>query len=314
MAARTLDLTAGRDDFRADVLAGLAAHPKSIAPKYFYDDAGCRLFESICRQPEYAVTRTEHALMAGALESIAAAIGRVDLIVEPGAGDCSKVRALIDALHPRQLAVLDIAGPALAAAAEALARDYAALDVVALGMDFLQSLETAEAHLAAGRRLIYYPGSSIGNFAPPEACALLARFRALAGADGQLLIGFDLKKDPVALHRAYNDAAGVTAAFNLNLLTRINRELGADFDLERFRHYAFYHPVAGRIEMHLVSLAEQTVHVGHERVQFHLGESLHTEHSYKYRTDEFESIAAGAGWTLAQSWAHEGFAVQLYRA
>ncbi|MBU1224069.1 MAG: L-histidine N(alpha)-methyltransferase [Gammaproteobacteria bacterium] len=307
------NLSADRDDLRVDVLTGLAASPKSIPPKYFYDEAGCRLFEAICAQPEYVLCRTEQALMRSRLPDIAAAIGAVDCIVEPGAGDCVKVRRLLDALHPGQLVVMDIAGAPLAAAAEPLSRDYPDLAVTALGMDFLHDLEAAAPHLPAGRRLIYYPGSSIGNFPPDAATALLARFRRLAGADGQLLIGFDLKKDPQRLHAAYNDAAGVTAAFNLNLLVRLNRELGADFDPARFSHYAFYNPVAGRIEMHLVSLAEQDVSVAGERFHFALGETLHTEHSYKFRCDEFSTMARNAGWQWSAEWTQDGFAVQLYR-
>ncbi|MDP3421806.1 MAG: L-histidine N(alpha)-methyltransferase [Thiobacillus sp.] len=307
------DLSVDRDDLRDDVLTGLAASPKSIPPKYFYDDAGCRLFESICAQPEYVLCRTEQSLMAARMPEIAAAIGAVEGIVEPGAGDCVKVRRLLDALQPTHLVVMDIAGAPLAAAAEPLARDYPALAVTALGMDFIHDLDAATPYLPAGRRLVYYPGSSIGNFAPDEASALLARFRRLAGAQGQLLIGFDLKKDPQRLHAAYNDAAGVTAAFNLNLLARLNRELDADFDLTRFRHYAFYNPVAGRIEMHLVSLAEQDIHIAGQRVHFALGETLHTEHSYKFRGDEFSALAQIAGWTLKAAWEHDGFAVQLYR-
>lgn len=307
------DFPADRDDLRSNVLSGLAASPKSIPPKYFYDEAGCRLFEAICAQPEYALTRTEQALMASRLPDIAAAIGPVDCIVEPGAGDCAKVRLLLDALHPTHLVVLDIAGAPLAAAAEPLSRDYPGLAVTALGMDFVHDLEAAAPHLPSGRRLVYYPGSSIGNFPPDAAAALLTRFRQLAGPAGQLLIGFDLKKDPQQLHAAYNDAAGVTAAFNLNLLERLNRELDADFDPSRFRHYAFYNPVAGRIEMHLVSLAEQDATIAGRRFHFALGETLHTEHSYKYRRDEFSAIAKNAGWQLTAEWEHDGFAVQLHR-
>ncbi|MFP5408326.1 MAG: L-histidine N(alpha)-methyltransferase [Gammaproteobacteria bacterium] len=306
------DLSVDRDDLRDDVLTGLASSPKSIPPKYFYDDAGCRLFEAICAQPEYAVCRTEQSLMAAHLPEIAAAIGAVEGIVEPGAGDCVKVRRLLEALQPTHLVVMDIAGAPLAAAAEPLAREYPALAVTALGMDFIHDLDAATPYLPTGRRLVYYPGSSIGNFAPDAAVALLARFRQLAGAHGQLLIGFDLKKDPQRLHAAYNDAAGVTAAFNLNLLARLNRELGADFVLDRFQHYAFYNPVAGRIEMHLVSLAEQDVNIAGQRVHFTLGETLHTEHSYKFRGDEFSAIARTAGWSPKASWEHDGFAVQLY--
>jgi dimethylhistidine N-methyltransferase len=306
------DLSVDRDDLRDDVLTGLAASPRSIPPKYFYDEAGCRLFEAICRQPEYALCRTEQALMAARMPDIAAAIGPVDCIVEPGAGDCVKVRRLLDTLDPAHLVVMDIAGAPLAAAAEPLSRDYPNLAVTALGMDFIHDLEAVTPYLPAGRRLVYYPGSSIGNFPPDAAGVLLARFRQLAGAQGRLLIGFDLKKDPQLLHAAYNDAAGVTAAFNLNLLVRFNRELGADFDPSRFRHYAFYNPVAGRIEMHLVSLAEQDVNVAGRRLHFALGETLHTEHSYKFRRDEFSAIAEAAGWPLKAEWEHDGFAVHLY--
>ena len=306
------DFPAARDDLRADVLAGLAASPKAIPPKYFYDQAGCRLFEAICAQPEYALFRTEQALMAARLSDIAAAVGEVDCIVEPGAGDCANVRQLVDALRPTRLVVMDIAGAPLAAAAQALAHDYPDLEVTALGMDFLRDLEAAASWLPAGQRLVYYPGSSIGNFPPDAASALLARFRQLAGTDGRLLIGFDLKKDPQQLHAAYNDAAGITAAFNLNLLARLNRELDGGFDPARFRHYAFYNPVAGRIEMHLVSLTEQDVNVAGERFHFALGETLHTEHSYKFRRDEFAALARTAGWRLAGEWELDGFAVQLF--
>ena len=306
------DFPAARDDLRHDVLAGLAACPKSIPPKYFYDEPGCRLFEAICAQPEYALCRTEQALMAARLSDIVAAVGDVDCIVEPGAGECTKVRLLLDALRPTHLVVMDIAGATLAAAAQILAHDYPELAVTAMGVDFLRDLEAAAPWLPAGRRLVYYPGSSIGNFAPEAATALLARFRQLAGAEGRLLIGFDLKKDPQRLHAAYNDAAGITAAFNLNLLARLNRELDADFEPGRFRHYAFYNPVAGRIEMHLVSLAEQDVCVAGERFHFALGESLHTEHSYKFRCDEFSALAKNAGWQRVNEWEQDGFAVQLY--
>lgn len=312
MAFTYNNLSADRDDLRDDVLTGLAASPKSIPPKYFYDDAGCRLFEAICAQPEYVLCRTEQSLMVARMPDIAAAIGPVDVIVEPGAGDCVKVRRLLDVLQPTHLVVMDIAGAPLAAAAEPLARDYPDLAVTALGMDFIHDLEAATPYLPEGRRLVYYPGSSIGNFPPDAATALLSRFRRLAGEEGRLLIGFDLKKDPQRLHAAYNDAAGVTAAFNLNLLARLNRELGADFALARFQHYAFYNPVAGRIEMHLVSLAEQNVNVAGQRVHFALGETLHTEHSYKFRCDEFSEIAHTAGWSPKASWEHDGFAVQLY--
>ena len=312
MSFRYIDFPSARDDLRADVLAGLGGSPKSIPPKYFYDEAGCRLFEAICQQPEYVLTRIELSLMHDNMPEIAAAIGAVDCIIEPGAGDCTKVRLLIDALQPAHLLVLDIAGPALAAAAKPLAQIYPALEVTALGMDFIHDLAAATPYLPEGRRLVYYPGSSIGNFSPDEAVVLLAQFKQFVGRGGQLLIGFDLKKDPVLLHRAYNDAAGITAAFNLNLLTRLNRELGADFDLAQFSHYAFYNPAAGRIEMHLASLNEQRISIANDVFSFASGETLHTENSYKYRCDEFSVIAANAGWQLKKGWLQDGLAVQLY--
>lgn len=312
MSFRFLDFPSAHSDLRTDVLDGLSARPRSIAPKYFYDAPGCRLFEAICAQPEYTLCRTERTLMAARQHEIAAATGAIDCIVEPGAGDCRKVRVLLDVLHPGQLVAVDIAGQALAAAAEPLAHDYPGLAVTAIGMDFVHDLERLLPDLIPGRRLIYYPGSSIGNFAPDAATALLARFRRLAGANGCLLIGFDLKKDPLHLHRAYNDAAGVTAAFNLNLLERLNRELDADFDPDKFRHYAFYNPPAGRIEMHLLSLAGQDVSVAGQRFHFTLGETLLTEYSYKFRVDEFSVLAENAGWHPAAGWQLDGFAVQLY--
>ena len=313
MSFRFIDFPSARDDLRADVLAGLSATPKSIPPKYFYDEAGCRLFEAICRQPEYVLTRTELDLMRDKMPEIAAAIRGVDCIIEPGAGECAKVRLLIDALQPRELIVMDIAGAALAAAAEPLAGMYPGLEVTALGMDFIHDLAAATPYLPEGRRLVYYPGSSIGNFSPDEATTLLTQYKQLAGPNGYLLIGFDLKKNPVLLHEAYNDAAGVTAAFNLNLLTRLNRELDADFDLGQFSHYAFYNPVAGRIEMHLASLSAQTIYVAGEPFTFSPGETLHTENSYKYRGDEFTALASAGGWQFEQEWDQGGFMVQLYR-
>lgn len=308
------DFPAPRDDLRSDVLSGLAATPKAIPPKYFYDEAGCRLFESICVQPEYALTRTEGELLRTRLDAIAAAVGPVDCIVEPGAGECAKVRLLLDALRPAHVVVLDIAGGPLSAAAENLSLDHPGLAITALGMDFIHDLEAVSPYLPDGRRLVFYPGSSIGNFAPEAATRLLARFRRLAGPAGQLLIGFDLKKDPQRLHRAYNDDAGVTAAFNLNLLERLNRELGANFDAAGFCHYAFYNPTAGRVEMHLVSLAEQDVTVDGQRFHFALGETVHTENSYKFRRDEFSALAQDAGWQLAAEWELDGFAIQLHRS
>lgn len=317
MPVRLLTLGTPADTLRESVLSGLSAQPKRIPPKYFYDREGSRLFEAICAQPEYYLTRAEAALLQAEAQAIARSIGPVACMIEPGAGCCAKARFLLGPLQVAAYWPLDISGETLATAAGRLAADHPALEVVAVQLDFTAAEGVAPLlpHLPArGRRLVYYPGSSIGNAGPDEAVALLEQFRILAGSDGGLLIGFDLKKAAARLHAAYNDAAGVTAAFNLNLLARLNRELGADFRLERFAHQAFYNAEAGRIEMHLVSCARQQVTVAGTWVEFAAGESLHTENSYKYTTQEFDALAARAGFVFKQGWRdREGlFAVQYY--
>lgn len=314
---RLLTLGSPADTLKEVVLAGLAAQPKRIPPKYFYDREGSRLFEAICRQPEYYLTRAETALLLTEADSIARCIGPVALMIEPGAGCCAKARMLLGPLKAAAYWPVDIDGETLLAATGRLADELPALDVVAVQHDFTAAEGFAPLlpHLPQnGRRLVYYPGSSIGNAGPDEAVGLLKQFRALAGADGGLLIGFDLKKEATRLHAAYNDAAGVTAAFNLNLLARLNRELGADFRLETFAHHAFYNAEDGRIEMHLVSRMRQQVQVAGVTVRFEAGESLHTENSYKYAPQEFEALAARAGFVFRQGWQDsEGlFAVQFY--
>lgn len=314
---RLLTLCPPADTLKKIVLEGLRAKPKYIPPKFFYDSEGSRLFEAICAQPEYYLTRAETALLHTEAGAIGRCIGAVDCMIEPGAGNCAKARLLLGKLGTSSYWPVDISGEALSAAACELSAEYPALDVTAVHLDFTTAAGFAPLlpHLPAGeRRLVYYPGSSIGNASPAEAVSLLKEFRRLAGRDGGLLIGFDLKKSPVQLHAAYNDAAGVTAAFNRNLLARFNRELGADFRLDAFAHRAFYNADAGRIEMHLVSLEEQQVAVAGERVVFQAGESLHTENSYKYTVQEFDAIAAQAGFSFEDGWRDgEGlFAVQYY--
>lgn len=314
---RLFTLGSPADTLKEVVLAGLAAQPKRIPPKYFYDREGSRLFEAICRQPEYYLTRAETALLLTEADSIARCIGPVALMIEPGAGCCAKARMLLGPLKAAAYWPVDIDGETLLAATARLADELPALDVVAVQHDFTAAEGFAPLlpHLPQnGRRLVYYPGSSIGNAGPDEAVGLLKQFRALAGADGGLLIGFDLKKEATRLHAAYNDAAGVTAAFNLNLLARLNRELGADFRLETFAHHAFYNAEDGRIEMHLVSRMRQQVQVAGVTVRFEAGESLHTENSYKYAPQEFEALAARAGFAFRQGWQDsEGlFVVQFY--
>jgi dimethylhistidine N-methyltransferase len=293
--------TVPADSFREDVIAGLSLPQKTLPPKYFYDAKGSRLFEAICRLKEYYPTRSELALTRGHIGAIARFAGKRSTLIEYGSGESVKSRLLIEALRPSAYVPVDISEHALRGAAARLRRRFGWLDILAVHGDFSQPLKIPVAQ-APGRRVVYFPGSTIGNLTPQEAHAFLRMTRGQLGPRGAMLIGVDLKKDAALLHAAYNDAKGVTAAFNLNLLARINRELGADFRPRRFRHYAFYNPARGRIEMHLVSLAPQNVNVGNHRFAFEAGESIHTENSYKYSVGEFRALAASAGFKGEQVW------------
>ncbi len=279
-----------------DVIAGLSLPQKSLPPKYFYDDAGSRLFERICRLPEYYLTRAELALTRKHLASIARFAGRGCELIEYGSGESLKTRLLIRALRPAAYLPVDISEAALRGAAARLSREFPWLEIAPVNGDFSRPLELPRAR---ARRVVYFPGSTIGNLMPEEAHAFLSMTR---GQAGRMLVGVDLRKDANVLHAAYNDSRKVTAAFNLNVLARINRELGADFDLKRFAHYAFYNAAAGRIEMHLVSLARQTVRIGRHRFEFDAGESIHTEKSYKYSLEGFRALAAHAGYAGRKVW------------
>ena len=283
--------------FYDDVIAGLSLPQKSLPPKYFYDAAGSRLFERICRLPEYYLTRAELALTRAHIAAIARFAGRGCELIEYGSGASRKSRLLIRALRPEAYLPVDISASALEQAAARLAREFPGLRIVPVRGDFSRPLDIPSASLA--RRVAYFPGSTIGNLTPEEAHAFLARSR---GQAGRMLVGTDLKKDANVLHAAYNDARGVTAAFNLNLLARINRELGGNFGLKRFSHYAFYNAALGRIEMHLVSLTRQTVRIGRHRFGFERGESIHTENSYKYSVEEFRALAVHAGFKGKTTW------------
>ena len=279
------------------MIAGLSLPQKTLPPKYFYDAAGSRLFERICRLPEYYVTRAELALTRANIGAIARFAGRGCELVEYGSGESLKTRLLIRALRPAAYLPVDISQPALEKAGKRLAKDFRWLKVVPVPGDFSRPIELPRARAP---RVVYFPGSTIGNLDPEEAHAFLAMTRDQAG---RMLVGVDLKKDANVLHAAYNDSRGVTAAFNLNILARINRELGADFDLRKFSHYAFYNAAAGRIEMHLVSLARQSVRVArHHRFRFERGESIHTENSYKYSVEGFRALAARAGYSGKKVW------------
>ena len=284
------------------LLDGLRRTPRSVPPKFFYDAAGSALFDRICELPEYYPTRTEVALLARHGREMAECIGAGADLVEYGAGSLRKVRLLLDALHqPARYVPIDLSAEHLLQHARQLAADHPGLRVEPLVADFSAELVLPDLPPAARRRVGFFPGSSIGNFTPEEALAFL-RQAAGALAGGGLLIGVDLVKDPAVLHRAYNDAAGVTAAFNKNLLARANRELGADFDLAAFDHYAFYDPCEQRIEMHLLSRRRQVVAVCGERIVFDEGQTLHTENSCKYTVDGFRRLARAAGFEPQAVW------------
>lgn len=298
------DLTPPPATFRADVLAGLAARRKAIPPKYFYDEAGSRLFQAITRLPEYYLTRTEIELLHRFGGEMAELIGHGCQLIELGSGNSSKVRLLLDALKPAAYVPVDISRRHLRAAAAAIAADHPDIAMHAVCADYTQSLPLDDL-LPPGRRFIFFPGSSIGNFEPAQAAAFLKRIKAMLGQSGMILIGVDAKKDKAIIEAAYNDRQGVTARFNLNLLKRMNRELQTDFDAGAFEHHAFYNQDKGRVEMHLISRKAQAVTVAGQRFHFAAGEGVHTENSYKYGIGEFHALAAGAGLKPLAVWQDE---------
>jgi dimethylhistidine N-methyltransferase len=303
--------------FRADVLRGLSGPVRELPCKYFYDERGSRLFEEICQLDEYYLTRTELAIMRRHAPAMADSLGRNTLLIEFGSGSSLKTRLLLDPLaEPAAYVPIDISARHLALAADKLAVQYPELEIVPVAADFTLPLRLPETIPPGARRVVYFPGSTIGNFAPTEAVVLLRQIRRLCRAGGGLLIGIDLKKERQILERAYNDSRGVTAAFNLNLLRRINRELGADFRLDAFRHHAFYNAPQGRIEMHLISREQQTVWLDGVPLSFAEGESIRTEYSHKYTVAEFDELAAVAGLELRETWTDERgwFAVLLFDA
>lgn len=288
-------------DFGHDLRAALAARPRSISPKYFYDAEGSRLFDRICELPEYYPTRTEIGILERSAAEMAALAGPQAEIVEFGAGSLRKVRLLLQAFEaPARYVPIDISGEHLRDAAAILRREFPGLDVQPVVADYTQPVDLPEA-TGRGRRIGFFPGSTIGNFTPEEALHFLeGAARMLRG--GALVLGADLVKDPQVLHAAYNDAQGVTAAFNLNLLVRANRELGANFQPARFAHYAFYNAPLQRIEMHLVSRERQVVTVAGERFTFEEGEALHTENSCKFTVDGLRALAVRAGFRPGPVW------------
>lgn len=292
-----------RDDELAELLGGLRERPKRVSPKYFYDERGSRLFEAICAQPEYYLARTELAIMDSHLDEMAALIGPDVELIEYGSGASLKTRLLLKALiTPAAYLPVDISRQHLAAVATALGDEFPRVEMLPVAADFTRPLSLPQPVRSPRRKVLYFPGSTIGNFSRSEAIVLLRQMRREAGANGAMLIGVDLLKPLAVLERAYNDAAGVTAAFNLNLLTHLNRRFQADFATDGFQHQAVWDAAYQRIEMRLISRRQQTATIHGTRIDFKPQELLVTEHSHKYTPAGFAAVAAEAGWTVQRSW------------
>ena len=291
------------DRFQDDVVAGLSRPQKQLPAKYFYDERGSQLFEQISQTEDYYLTRADLEVTRSNAARMAELAGPNCMLVEYGSGSSLKTRLLLDQLtSPAGYVPIDISAEHLRGSATALADAYPDLEVLPLCADYTSDFDLPKPSRSAARRIVYFPGSTIGNLEPGAAQALLRRIAALAGSGGGLIVGVDLKKDPLTLNRAYKDAAGLTAAFNLNLLRRINRELGADFDLAQFRHHAFLQSGRRRVEMHLVSLSDQSARIDGFVAHFEVGESIWTESSYKYTEAGFIALAESAGFRSDAAW------------
>lgn len=302
------------DRLMADLLAGLRMAPKQLSPVWFYDEIGSQLFERICRLPEYYLTRTELSIMHRYADDMARHIGPNAALIEPGSGSSEKTRLLLDRLQsPSSYVPIDISKDFLLQSAKTLAQDYPGLRIVPVAADFTAPFELPVQVSWAQRRVVYFPGSTLGNFEPEQAQRMLSTMRGIIGRQGAILIGIDLKKDPDVLFHAYNDAEGVTAQFNINALRHINRKLGADFDLTAFEHRAVWVEAQSRIEMHLVSQRDQSVRLGTQRIEFQRSEYLRTECSHKYTLESFAEMARAAELSVAKIWTDEKrwFSVQL---
>jgi dimethylhistidine N-methyltransferase len=305
-----------RGAFLADVLEGLSARRKRTPPKWLYDARGSALYERITTLEAYYPTRTELRILRANAREISDAIGPGAALFEYGAGSAMKTALVLASLErPSVYVPVDISRSALLGAAERILRRFPELIVRPIVADFTRPVPLPLGDLPSGRRVAFFPGSTIGNFDPPEAVGLLRRMARDAGPGGRLLIGVDLRKDAETIVRAYDDPEGVTAAFDLNLLARINRELGGDFDLGRFRHRAIFDDRLSRVEMHLESLEPQLVHVAGRAFAFHEGETIHTESSYKWELTGFDALAAISGFAPERTWTDERawFGVKLYR-
>jgi L-histidine N-alpha-methyltransferase len=310
------DLAPGEESFRDAVLKGLSRARKAIPCKFFYDARGSALFEEICRLPEYYPTRTEIAILKDNAGEIAAQMGAYSRIVEFGSGASHKARILLQALdRPAAYVPVDISREHLRDAAASLAEDFPELRVIAVCADYTRPFRLPPLPGPSGKRVGFFPGSTIGNFEPGAAEDFLVNCAGILGSGGEMLIGVDLKKDAAVLDAAYNDRAGVTAAFNLNLLGRINRELDGDLDLDFFEHFAFYNDAEGRVEIYVRSLADQEAAIAGRRFAFAEDELIHTEYSYKYAVSEFRALAARAGFRPVDTWTDpaELFSLHYFR-
>ena len=310
------DLAPSEDNFRDAVLAGLSQEPKTLPCKFFYDVRGSALFEQICDVPEYYLTRTEIGILETYAGAIAAQLGAHCRLVELGSGSSRKVRILLEALEmPAAYVPVDISREHLREAAARLAADFPDLSVIAVCADYTRPFPLPPLPGPAGKQVGFVPGSTIGNFEPEAVVRFLAHCAELLGPEGEMLVGVDLKKDRAILERAYNDRAGLNAAFNLNLLERVNRELDGDIDIARFEHLAFYNEAQGRMELYLKSLADQTIAIAGRHFHFAEGERIHTENSYKYAIPEFHALAAQAGFRAIHTWTDRDqlFSVHYFR-
>jgi dimethylhistidine N-methyltransferase len=287
--------------FARDAVQDLSQHPKRLSPKYFYDAAGSELFEAITRLPEYYPTRTELSILKDRADEIASFVPKGAALVEFGAGATTKVRLLLERCAFAAYVPVDISGEFVKDQADALRRDFPTLAVHPVAADFTTAFKLPEAIVGLSK-VGFFPGSTIGNFEPHEASSLLRSAAQILGAGARMILGVDLEKEERVLHDAYNDAAGVTARFNLNVLVRINRELGGNFDLSAFTHRAIYNRERHRIEMHLISKKSQHVRFLGTSFAFRPGESIHTENSYKYSIERFAALARASGWKVCESW------------
>lgn len=284
-----------------EISSGLLARAAWTSPKYLYDALGSKLFEAICALPEYYPTRTEAAIFARHGAEIAHAVGPGSTLIDLGAGNCAKAAGLFPLLHPAQYVAVDISYDFLSESLRRLQQRFPHIEMTGLGLDFSSRLDLPDS-VREARRLFFYPGSSIGNFAPEQATAFLRRLRANADGDGGLLIGVDLIKDDAILDAAYDDALGVTAAFNLNMLRHVNGLIGADFDVRAWQHHGFFNADERRVEMHLEARSEQVVHWKGGQRRFAKGERIHTEDSYKYTRASFVGLLEQAGFSTVQVW------------